>query len=231
MSHPISARRSFLNRLNAGAASLAAIALGGRASAQVRSAASARWEPARYEKDNWLDEVPGKHRLVFDTVSPEGFGEALLYANNFMIANRTDYGLANSDLAIVIVARHRSTAFAYNDAMWAKYGTPIATMSNFEDPKTKSAPKTNLFNAAESASSLPSRGTTVDALVKQGVQFAVCSMATRAVAGTIARAVGGSADDINAELIANLVPNARMVAAGILAVSRAQERGYSVVRA
>jgi intracellular sulfur oxidation DsrE/DsrF family protein len=115
--------------------------------------------------------------------------------------------------------------------MWAKYGTPIAGMTGFEDPKTKTAPKSNLYNAADSASSLPSLGATVDVLIKQGVQLAVCSMATRALSGVIARAVGGAADSINAELIANLVSNARMVPAGIVAVNRAQERGYSLVRA
>jgi intracellular sulfur oxidation DsrE/DsrF family protein len=55
-------------------------------------------------------------------------------------------------------------------------------------------------------------------------------MATRRLAGTIASAVGGNVDDINGELIANLVSNGRMVSAGIVAVNRAQERGYSFVR-
>ena len=47
----------------------------------------------------------------------------------------------------------------------------------------------------------------------------------------IARAVGGNAEAVNKELIANLVSNARMVPAGIVAVNRAQERGYSFVSA
>jgi intracellular sulfur oxidation DsrE/DsrF family protein len=68
-------------------------------------------------------------------------------------------------------------------------------------------------------------------LSTQGVQFAVCSMATRRLAGMIARAVSGNADAIFAELTANLVSNGRMVSAGIVAVNRAQERGYSFVSA
>ena len=47
--------------------------------------------------------------------------------------------------------------------------------------------------------------------------------------GMIAEAVGGNGDAINSELIANLVRNARMVPAGIVAVNRAQERGYTLV--
>src|SRR5207253_1036058 len=110
-------RRSFLTRFNAGAASLAALAFGGIAMAQQKTTAAARWEPARHEKDDWLDQLPGKHRLVFDTTSFAALSEAILFANNFIRVNRADYGLQNSDLAVVIVVRHRSTPFGYNDAM------------------------------------------------------------------------------------------------------------------
>ena len=79
---------------------------------------------------------------------------------------------------------------------------------------------------------LPNRNVTLDSLFKQGVQLAVCSVATRGYAAAVTQAVGGNADAINSELIANLVvSNARMVPAGIVAVNRAQEHGYSLVRA
>jgi intracellular sulfur oxidation DsrE/DsrF family protein len=213
---PSSERRSFLTRLNVGVASLA-IGLGRSASAQVKSATPTRFEPARHEKDDWMDEIPGKHRLIFDTVYPAGLGDALLFATNFMLVNRNDYGLQNSDMAIILVLRHLSTVFGFNDAMWKKYGEPMAKMAQFEDPKTHAAPEVNTYAAGM-----------LGQLAKQGVQFAVCSSATRRVAGAVAQAVSGKADDINAELIANLVPNARMVPAGIVAMSRAQERGYTL---
>ena len=38
---------------------------------------------------------------------------------------------------------------------------------------------------------------------------------------------GGNVDAIVKELTSNLVPNGHMVPAGIVAVSRAQERGYT----
>jgi intracellular sulfur oxidation DsrE/DsrF family protein len=146
-----------------------------------------------------------------------------------MVVNRKDYGLQSSDLAVVVVARHRSTPFAYNDAMWAKYGTAPAAQAEVEDPKSKLAPKTNIYNAGDYSDLLPNRGVTLDSLFKKGVQLAVCSLATHAYAASAANAVGGSADAIYDELIANLVSNARMVPAGIVAVNRAQERGYSLV--
>lgn len=224
----LSERRSFLTRLNTGLASFAAMA--GVALAQQKPAATAHFEPARHDKDDWLDKLPGKHRLVFDTIGAEGLGEALAFANNFFRTNRADYGLENSDLAVVIIARHRSTPFAYNDAMWEKYGVSIATRSKVEDPKTKLAPKVNIYNSTGYGELIPNRGNTMDSLSKLGAQFAVCSVSTRGYATAIAEAGGGSADAIFAELTSNLVSNARMVPAGIVAVSRAQERGYTVVR-
>ena len=226
-----SERRSFLTGLNAGAASLAALAVGGAAMAQGKPEATTGWVPARHDKDDWLDKQATKHRLVFDTTTPEGLAEALAFAGNFIRVNRTDYGLQESDLAVVIIVRFHSTPFGYNDAIWAKYGTPMAAQSRFEDPKSKVAPKTNVFNSADYGDLMANRGTTLDALFKQGVQLAVCSVATRAYAGAIAAAVGGNADAINSELIANRVSTSRMVPAGIVAVSRAQERGYTLVRA
>src|SRR5579863_3476821 len=222
-------RRSFLTRLNAGTASLAAMAFGGVAMAQQKSAAAARWEPARHEKDDWFDQLPGKHRLVFDTTAHDGVGDAILFANNFLRVNRADYNLQNSDLAVVIVVRHRATPFGYNDAMWAKYGPTIAARAKVEDPKSKLAPKINIFNSTDYADLLANRETTLDSLFKQGVQLAVCSVSTRGYAGAIAQAVGGDANAIFNELTSNLMSNSRMVPAGIVAVNRAQERGYSLV--
>ena len=176
-------------------------------------------------------EKPVKHRLVFDSTTADGFGEAIAFAGNYMRVNHSDYGLEDSDLSVIIVARHRATPFAYNDAMWAKYSEPIAKQLKYEDPKTHAAPKINVYEASDYGELLPSHGTPVNTLTKRGLQLAVCSTATRAFAGTIARATGGKTDDVNQELISNLLTNARMVPAGIVAVSRAQERGYTVVKA
>ena len=197
---------------------MAALAIGGVAMAQQKSAAPARWEPARHDKDDWFDQLPGKHRMVIDTTSADGFRNALLFASNFILANHDDYGLQSQDLAIIVVARHISTAYGYNNDIWAKYGASLAGQPSADAP-AKEPPKAN-----------PSAASLVQ-LSNQGVQFAVCSMATRRLAGVIARAVSGNADAVNSELIANLVPNGRMVPAGIVAVNRAQERGYTLVSA
>ena len=231
----MSTRRSFLSRMSVGVTAFAAAVTGRSATVEAQAPANTPpatpWQPARHELDDWMDKLPGKHRFVFDTVLPEGFGLALPFANNFYRANQSGYGLADPDLAVIIVARHNSTPFAFNDAMWAKYGVAISQKAGFTDPRTKSAPKSNLYNASGYGDSLENRGNTLDSLLKRGVQLAVCQLATRAYAGDIARAVSGNTDTIYNELTANLVSNAHMVPAGIVAVNRAQERGYSFVRA
>ncbi|MGD1094370.1 MAG: hypothetical protein ABSB35_20570 [Bryobacteraceae bacterium] len=221
-------RRSFLTRLNTGIASFAAMA--GAAMAQEKSTSNARYEPARHEKDDWLDQLPGKHRVVFDTTTPEGFGDALFFANNYVRVNKSEYALESGELAVVIVARHRTTQFAYNDAIWAKWGRPLAERARVEDPKTRIAPKINIYNTPGFGDILTNRGVTVDTVFKENVHLAVCSISTRGYASGIVAALGGKVDEVFQELIANLVgSNARMVPAGIVTVNRAQERGYTLV--
>lgn len=225
------ARRSFLTRLGASLAVFGATLTSGESSAAAQTAGAGVWRPSRHDQDDWFDQVPGKHRFVFDTTSPAGLGSALLYANNFFLANQIGYGLGNADIAVVIVARHNSTPFAYTDAAWAKYGALLTERAGFDDPKTNRRPIVNVYNAAGYGAVLPSLGTTVDSLVKRGVHFAVCQMATRAFAGVIANATGAKADGVYDELVSNLVGNAHLVPAGIVAVNRAQERGYSFANA
>jgi len=221
-----SPRRSFFTRASAGLASF--VAFSGVALAK-KSDKAAGFQPARHDKDDWFDKVPGKHRLVFDTTTFKGMGEAILYANNFILANKNDYGLDANELAIVIIARHGSTPFAFTNAMWGKYGNALAQMSDAKDPHTKQPPVVNIYDEAGYGMELPSFGTTIGTLVRQGVQFGVCTMATEGLAGEIGRRAGVNGDGVFKELVANLIPNARMVPAGIVAVNRAQERGYTLV--
>lgn len=216
-------RRSFVAQFSAAALTA------GTGAAQAQSAPSGRWQPAREAQDDWLDRIAGKHRMVLDATTPEGFGYALLFAGNYFKANEDGYGLEDFDLAVVIVARHHATPFAFNHAMWKKYGDTISRLSNFVDSRTNQAPSNNLFNIPDV--SLPNKGTTIDVLIARGVQFAVCQMATQGLADSFAEAGGSDGEVVFKEVSANLVGNSRLVSAGIVAVNRAQERGYTFVNA
>src|SRR5262249_26568810 len=132
------ARRSFLARLGV----LGVVAGAAASPAQAKTDDAGRWQPTRHPQDDWLDQVPGQHRLVFDTTAPDAFATAVFYANNYFKASQTGYGLKGSDLAVVIIARHFSTPFAYNDQIWSKYGAKLADIIKFMDPATKNAPST-----------------------------------------------------------------------------------------
>lgn len=225
------ARRSFLSKLGLGVTT-GGVALGtGDAVAGAQSGAeNGRWQAARHAQDDWLDQIPGKHRFVFDTTTPEGFGDALTFLNNYITTNQSGYGVREGELALVLVARHLSTLFAYNDAVWAKYGATITQRTNFNDPKTKRPPTLNLFNSPDYGTLLTNRGNTLDSLLKRGIHLAVCQVSTRGNSAAIATATGSTPEAIYNELVANLISrNAHIVPAGIVAVNRAQERGYSLV--
>src|SRR5262249_41649707 len=153
-------------------------------------------------QDDWMDKVPGKHRLVFDTTTAPAFGAALLYASNFLLASKNGYGLNEQAAAVIIIARHFSTPYAYNDAMSAKYGKAIPPVAVMDDRKTKQKPTNNLY-AAQGYDDLASLGKTIGEVVKKGVHFAVCQMATRFFAGPMAQATGSTQDAVYNELIAN----------------------------
>jgi intracellular sulfur oxidation DsrE/DsrF family protein len=223
------ARRLFLSKLGLGAGVVgAAVASSSGAMAQV--AGNTAWRPAKHEQDDWLEQIPGKHRFVFDTTTPEAVNLGVQFGNNYYTVNTQTYGLQDSDIAVVFVVRHKATSFGYNDAMWAKYGKQFATQAILTDPATKDAPTINLFTTGKSSSEFANEGRMTD-LIKRGMQIAVCATASRGIAGAIARATGGDVDKIFDEMGANLIPNARRVPAGIVAVNRAQERGYSFVHA
>ena len=164
-----------------------------------------------------MDALPTAHRMVFDAVSASGAEDIRHYASNVFLANRTGYDVENRDVGVLIVLRHNATPFGYNDAMWAKYGSAFAGEMKI-DPGAQKSPTANPANAGAE---------TLDALGRQGAHFAVCAMATRRFAGIAARNSGGTADAIVEELGKNLIPNAHLTPAGIVAVGRAQERGYA----
>ena len=200
-------------------ATLAALTTGARPlSAQ---SASGRFSPARHDRDRWMDELPGKHRMFVDSASRLGGQDAVQFAGNLFNVNEGTYGLKPTDLAVIICFRHQSTAYGYNEAMWTKYGTHFSqrlelTPAVMVNPLNPSGP--------------PAEGArTVATLADKGAQFAICAQATRGMAGRIAMATGGSQDEIFKELTANPVRNGRFVPAGVVATTRAQEYAYSLL--
>src|SRR4051812_17089401 len=102
------ARRLFLSRFGLGATAFGATAFAAAATpvtAQSSGTPAGSWQPARHGEDDWFEPTAAvKHRFFFDTSTAGSFGRALLFANNYFTANRSNYGLADADLALVICA-------------------------------------------------------------------------------------------------------------------------------
>ena len=210
-------RRAIVTGLGIGAAALA-MGEGG-----ARATDGPHWQPTPEPQDAWM-ELPGRHRFLFDSTSPEGGGHALFYARNFFAANKEGYGLESSALAVIVVLRSQSTPFGYNDVVWKKYGKELSKMTDL-----KKVHMTNPYDEAERG--LANRGVKLSELTAYGVHFAICGMATMGISHGLAARTHGDAGDIHKELVANLIANGHLVPAGIVAVNRAQERGYAFATA
>ncbi|MDG2089749.1 MAG: hypothetical protein P8J61_01365 [Gammaproteobacteria bacterium] len=218
-------RRSLVKAM--GAATIAGLAVNAsKANAQADN--SNRFMPMRHSEDAWLDELSGSHRVFIDTSFPLGGSDGLLYSANLMNAHAQAYNGSDSDFAMVLCYRHISTPLAYNHNMWEKYGEIFNGIMNYPDPQTGEAPKLNILNSDEHAM-FP--GLTLDAMSARGVKIVICANATGFFAGQVAASTDQDSDVVFDELVANAMPGSRFVAAGVIATTRAQEYGYSLLYA
>ena len=187
-------RRSFLTRFGVVAAAFGL----GNTNALAAQDTAARWQPAREATDDWFDQVPGKHRIFFDVLTVQGTSDALGFTGNYFDASESGYGLDSTDVAVVICLRHMSTPLAFGDVFWTKYGAVLGEAIKLNDPKTGQPSIVNTHRAA------------LDALVKRGVHFAVCDMASHRFAGMVARRTDGNAEAVYKEMTASVIGNSRM---------------------
>lgn len=201
-------RRSLVSGL-----SMAALAGAAVASAPAQAQTSG-FQPKRHAQDAWMDQIPGIHRVYIDTSDASGGSNAINYANNILGEHINAYEGSDDELAMIICYRHASTPFAFNDAMWEKYGAGFAqlTQQGGDTPPTSN----NLFGR-------------IEALAERGVHFAVCNKATQLTASMAARQAGADADDVYQELISNAMTNVHFVPAGVIATTRSQEYGYTLL--
>jgi hypothetical protein len=215
MTHDKWARRSVMGALTA----LGAAFTVGSSSASAHGSA-AGFEPARHPQDEWFDKLPGKHRVFIDTVSPKGAGEGILFANNLFTGNESGYGLKDADIAIILCLRHQAALFAFTDVVWSKHGKALSESAGYTDPRTGEAPLANPHTAAPRNA--------LGTLAKRGVHFAVCNLSARRLSRLLA-GQGGDVEAMYKHLTTNAIPNSHFVPAGVVAATRAQEYGYSLL--
>ena len=187
-----------------------------------------RTTPAeRHAQDNWLDELPGQHRLLLDTTSATGLGNALLYANNFLNSSQAELRPEGRRFG----CRDRGAASLDHVRVQRRDLDQVRRHHVAADQLQRSA---DLRSRPRSTSTTRRRiggagklGNTLDAVLKRGVHLAVCQTATRLFVGGLAQSTGGTADAVYKEVVGNLMPNSHMVPSGIVSLSRAQERGFT----
>lgn len=212
-------RRSFLTRVAAVAAALGVTpALSGFTS--VSPAESPQLHPN--DLDAWLASMRGPQKVLYDCTSAAGASDGILFARNFLKFSHDKLGTKDSEMSVIVSFRHFSTPYAYNDAMWAKY-PQLADMLKVTDPKTMKPAMRNVPSMDE-LEGFP--GASLPALLSHGVKFAACGAATEFIAGVIAGKTG-DAKAIEQDFIANLIPGARVVPAGVVVVQRAQKAGFA----
>jgi hypothetical protein len=205
-------RRGFLGTLAAAAAAGLASLTPLRAAAESvpRSAADPAFEA-------WLNRITGKHRMVFD--APEvNSGMPVIWPRVWLNGNNDNYGTTDTQNSGVVILRHAAIPLAMVDGLWAKYKLgEVFALKDGDLPATR-----NIF---AKPMPLPLPGTGVEQLLAKSVLFGVCNVALTIYSGAVAQKMGMDAAAVKAEWVAGLLPGVQVVPSGVLAVSRAQEKG------
>ena len=222
-------RRRFLGRVF-GAAAAAGLSMSG-----TRAAA---WESG---SDDWIKEVKGSHRCLFDFPQHKnGYGllHILNYLNTYSQAYKTGPGEVGAVGTFYSAGSQASIPLAFNDAIWAKYELGVYTGLKDADGKAYTR---NVFNrptpkdlhllmqAIDSpmipalADAIPALG--IENLQKMGTKFILCANALGIWCLELEARGKGKAQEIEKELRANLLPGVTIVPAMVIAIEKAQEAG------
>ncbi|MEO8679909.1 MAG: hypothetical protein ABI665_12725 [Vicinamibacterales bacterium] len=228
-------RRSFIGRMF-GAAAAAGLSL-----SATRVAAAEESAP-----DEWIKEVKGTHRTLFDFPQHKnGYGllHILNYLNTYATAYKTGPGEVGAVGTFYSVGRQASISLAFNDAIWAKYnlgdytglkdadGKPY-TRNVFNRPTTKDLhllmQAVDLPMIPALAGAMPAIG--IENLQKMGTKFLLCANALGIWCLELEARGKGKAADIETELRANLLPGVTIVPAMVIAIDKAQKAGINYNR-
>jgi hypothetical protein len=227
-------RRGFLGRILGTAAALTV------AGGELRAGAQ------QVGHDDWIKNVKGTHRCLFDFPQHKN-GLPLLhilnYLNTYSEAYKTTPGQVGAVGTFYGIGGQSSIPLAFNDAMWAKYG--LGAYTGLKDasgkPHTRNvlnkptpADLNLLMEVVQSppipmfAGALPALG--IESLQKMGTTFLLCANAFGGWCAELEARGKGKMADIQAELQSNLLPGVIMVPAMVIAIEAAQRAGITYNR-
>jgi intracellular sulfur oxidation DsrE/DsrF family protein len=224
-------RRGFLARAMAVAAALGASIVPIRASTGVEQGGGG----------DWIKDVPGKNRCLFDFnrhMNGMGLLHVLNYLNTYSAVYKATAGQVGAVGTFYGLGPGSSIAMAFNDAMWAKYG--LGEYHGLKDasgkPYTRNVfhrPTKNdvhLLMQAIQSPTIPmfadfAAAIGIENLQKMGTKFLICNNALGAWVGELEARGKGKMAEIDQELRANLLPGVTIVPAMVIAIEQAQAAG------
>ena len=222
---PSHARRSFVGRIIGGVMALTALGASPRLlGASERAGDADRTHPG----DDWMRELKGKHRTVFD-MSAHKNGKPLQQARNYLDAWRDAFNVPERDVNLVFGIHGEAIPLVLTDALWARYR--IGEQYEVVDGGTKSAAVRNVFSSSNAmAGGLVTAEQSVDGLQRRGVRFLVCQNTITGASRKLSSAGLGSAEEIKAAITGGLLPGVMIVPAMVVALTQLQERGVQYTK-
>jgi hypothetical protein len=169
--------------------------------------------------DEWMKRLKGKHRQIFHATAAND--TAMLMANNFLDAYSEAFEAKAGEVNAVVGIHSGALSIGLNDAAWAKYG--IGKTSSVVDPATKEPALKNIFATGGPLS--------VEASQKRGVVFLMCNTALRMRSRGLSAERGEKYETVYEDLKASRLPGMILVPALVVAINRAQEAGFTYLRA
>jgi len=223
-------RRTFLGTAVAAAASAV---MPSRLRGASRSVASA--------PDDWMDEVPGENRCLFDFNQHKN-GFPLLHILNYLSTYAAAYGAESGQVGAAAtlygIGTASSISLGFDDTMWAKYS--LGEYTGLQDASGRAYTRNPFHRPTEAEAHLLSEGANVPALPifpgaavglgieslqGMGTKFIMCQNALNAWSFELEARGNGVQADINAELTEHLLPGVTIVPAMVIAIEKAQEAG------
>jgi len=228
-------RRSFLGRMFGAVVAASLPSLGSRVVAAQESG-----------PDDWVKEVRGSHKCLFDFPQHKNALPQLHifnYLNTYSAAYKTPPGQAGAVGTFYGMGTQASIPLAFNDAMWAKYslGEYLSLKDATGKPYTR-----NVFNRLTKddlhllmqglqtptipalAEMVPAIG--IENLQKMGTKFLLCANAFGGWCLELEARGKGKAPDLQKDLSANMLAGVTMVPAMVIAIEKAQEAGIKYNR-
>lgn len=222
-----SARRTFLGQLGMAATALAASGSVGPLAAEVPHAGDGPTRRRRSPWDtSWIDKLAkAQYRVVIDgdTIAD---GAAQDIALAFLDDYHEVHDTRDDETRPVIVYRRNGTPIAFNDSIWERYA--IGEDTKITDSATKAPIRRNPF--WKSKPGTPDGAEKLETLQARGLIVLVCNIAMGNWARGMAEKTHRNADEVRAEVKANLIPGALLVPSGKFALIRAQNAGCAYMR-